>query len=268
MFFFFNFFLFLLLSGLFFCFFLSFGFLFLFKGFLLSFFLCFLFCLFLCFFLSFLLSFLFCFFLGLLFSLSFFIFFSGGKRDLSFSLILFVFGCLVFKLFCLFSLNSLFSFHLLFNFEHLKLCFGLSSLELMLSLHSGKISFSSSFLGSGGFCLLNSLSSKEFLLLFLSFKFLFSLFLLEFFKLFSSFFCKNFLLLSFLFGICNFSLKFNILFQLSLSLFFFICKLIKESFLLGFLLSFKLLKSLILKRTSRLSSCLGQSISLRFFITC
>jgi hypothetical protein len=129
----------------------------------------------------------------------------------------------------------------------LELSFGLSSLEFVLSLHSGKVGFSSGFLGGGSFGLLNSLGSEEFLFLLLSFKFLLGFFLLKFLEFGGSLFSKNFFLLSFLLSISNFSLKFDVLLKFSFSLLLFVGKLIKELFLLGFLFGFKFLKGFVLK---------------------
>jgi len=70
----------------------------------------------------------------------------------------------------------------------LELSFGLSSLELVLSLHSGEVGFGSGFLGGGSFGLLDGLGGKEFLLLLLGLELLLGFFFLELFELGSSFF--------------------------------------------------------------------------------
>ena len=147
----------------------------------------------------------------------------------------------------LFGFNCCFSFHLLFNFQHLELSFGLSSLEFVLSLHSGEVSFSGGFLGGSGFGLLDGLGSEEFLLLLFSLEFLLGFFFLKLFELSSSFFRENFFLLSFLLGISNFGLEFDVLLEFSFSLLLLIGKLVKKCFLLSFLLCLKLLKGLVLQ---------------------
>lgn len=158
--------------GLFFSSFLLFGGFLFGSSFLFSFFLCLLF--------GFFLSFLFCLDLCFLFSFSLefgsnLLLVLGLGERCSFSNWLFNLwwwiGFLVF--------DSLFGFHLLLDLEHLKLSLGLSSLKLVLSLHSGQVGFSSGFLGSSSFGLLNSLGGKEFLLFLLGFEFLSSLFFLE-----------------------------------------------------------------------------------------
>jgi len=152
----------------------------------------------------------------------------------------------------LLELEGLLGFHLLLDFEHLELSLSLSSGELVLSLESSKVGLGSSLLSSGSLGLLNSLSGKEFLLHSLSLKLLSGLFLLKLLELGSSGSRENLLLLSFLLGHSNFSLKIFVLLDLSLSLLLLEVQLAEKGLLLGILLFFELDESLALNGLSTL----------------
>lgn len=132
--------------------------------------------------------------------------------------------------------KGLFGFHLLSNLKHLKLSLSLSSLELVLSLQSSKISLSGGFLGSSSLGLLNSLSGKELLLHLLGNEFLGSFLLLELLELLSSLLGEYLFLLSLLLSHSNLGFEFLVLLDLDLSCLFFFSKLLEQSFLLLLLL--------------------------------
>lgn len=122
------------------------------------------------------------------------------------------------------------------DLEHVQLGFGLSALELVLSLQSGKVGMSSSLSGSSLLCLLDSLGSKELLLLLLGLELLGSFLSLEFLKLLSSLLGEGLLLLSFLLRLLNFLLEIEVLLELFLSDLLFLLKSLEELLLLSLLL--------------------------------
>ena len=140
----------------------------------------------------------------------------------------------------LFQFLNLLGLNLLLDLQHLQLSLGLSSLELMLPLQTGKISFCCGLASSSLFGLLNGLGSQELLFFLFSFKFLSGFFGLKPLELLSAFLGENLLLLTFLLCLGDFGFQIKILLELLLACLLFCLELLQKLLLFLVLLHFEI----------------------------
>ena len=151
---------------------------------------------------------------------------------------------LVFGSLGLLELKSAFGLHLLLDLEHLQLCFGLATRQLVLSLESGQVGLGCGLLCGSCLRLLDSLSGKELLLHLLSLASLSSFLLLELLELLGTLLAEDLLSLAFLLGKSDLGLKLLGVADLSLTLLLLVLELLDEQGLLLILLLLELDKSL------------------------
>lgn len=137
-------------------------------------------------------------------------------------------------------LKCLLSLHLLSDLQHLELGLGLAARQLVLSLQSCQVGFSSSLLSGGGLRLLDGLGSEVLLLHALGLKLLGGFLFLENLQLFGALLRELFLFLTLFLGHGDLVLKIFGLLDLKLALLLLELELLHERLLLGLLLRLEL----------------------------